>query len=49
VHGWLYDMETGEVVIYDRVRGEWRELLARDAPEPVSYRNGHRLAAGEGR
>jgi carbonic anhydrase len=27
IHGWLYDMETGDVVIYDRNRGEWRELL----------------------
>lgn len=26
IHGWLYDMETGEVVIYDRAKGEWREL-----------------------
>jgi carbonic anhydrase len=48
VHGWLYDMETGEVVIYDRARGEWRELLAGDALEPVAYRNAHDLAAGEG-
>jgi carbonic anhydrase len=27
VHGWLYEMESGEIVIYDRERGEWRSLL----------------------
>jgi carbonic anhydrase len=26
IHGWLYDMESGEIVIYDRATGEWREL-----------------------
>jgi carbonic anhydrase len=31
VHGWLYDMETGEVVIYDRLKGEWRELSQQPA------------------
>lgn len=31
LHGWLYDMESGEVVIYDRISGEWRELLAQAA------------------
>jgi carbonic anhydrase len=31
LHGWLYDMQTGEVVVYDRNRGEWRELLAQAA------------------
>lgn len=27
IHGWLYDMETGEVVVYERNSGEWRELV----------------------
>jgi carbonic anhydrase len=31
LHGWLYDMESGEIVIYDRVSGEWRELLSQAA------------------
>lgn len=26
IHGWLYDMETGEVVVYDRSTGQWSEL-----------------------
>lgn len=28
IHGWLYDMENGEVIVYDRAKGEWRELSA---------------------
>ncbi len=28
IHGWLYDMESGEVVVYDRYSGEWRDLLS---------------------
>lgn len=31
IHGWLYDMETGEVVVYDRETGQWAELLAETA------------------
>jgi carbonic anhydrase len=31
LHGWLYDMESGEIVLYDRVSGEWRELLSQAA------------------
>jgi carbonic anhydrase len=31
IHGWLYDMETGEVVVYDRTKGEWRELSQQPA------------------
>lgn len=27
IHGWLYDMESGEVVVYDWGGGEWRDLL----------------------
>ena len=27
IHGWLYDMETGELSAYDPVSGEWRGLL----------------------
>jgi carbonic anhydrase len=27
IHGWLYDMETGELTAYDPVGGEWRGLL----------------------
>lgn len=28
IHGWLYDMETGEVIVYDRQKGSWQDLLA---------------------
>jgi carbonic anhydrase len=31
LHGWLYDMESGEIVVYDRISGEWRELLSEAA------------------
>jgi carbonic anhydrase len=48
VHGWLYDMETGEVVIYDRNRGEWRELIAQGTPERGGRMNGHQIAADKG-
>jgi carbonic anhydrase len=27
IHGWLYEMETGEIIVYDRQKGEWRNLL----------------------
>ena len=27
IHGWLYDMEKGEIFAYDRATGEWRGLL----------------------
>lgn len=27
VHGWIYEMETGRLVAYDRDQGEWRDLL----------------------
>jgi carbonic anhydrase len=27
IHGWLYDMETGEITAYDPASGEWRGLL----------------------
>ena len=27
VHGWLYEMEEGELVAYDPASGEWRGLL----------------------
>ena len=26
IHGWLYDMETGEVIVYDRKSCVWRSL-----------------------
>ena len=26
IHGWLYDMEKGEILAYDRQSGEWRGL-----------------------
>jgi carbonic anhydrase len=48
VHGWLYDMATGEVVIYDRSRGEWRELLAEGAPGRGARMNGHQAAWEKG-
>ncbi len=28
IHGWLYDMERGEILAYDPSQGEWRNLLA---------------------
>lgn len=31
IHGWLYDMETGEVIVYDRAKGTWRGLLEETA------------------
>ncbi len=27
IHGWLYDMETGDVIVYDRDKGAWRNLI----------------------
>jgi carbonic anhydrase len=27
IHGWLYDMEKGEILAYDRQTGTWRGLL----------------------
>lgn len=27
VHGWIYEMETGRLVAYDRASGEWRDLV----------------------
>ncbi len=27
IQRWLYDMESGEVVVYDHATGEWRELI----------------------
>lgn len=27
IHGWLYDMETGELIAYDPIGGAWRGLL----------------------
>lgn len=31
IHGWLYDMEHGEVIVYDRIKGEWRDLVSETA------------------
>lgn len=28
IHGWVYDMEAGEIFAYDAKSGEWRGLLA---------------------
>jgi carbonic anhydrase len=27
IHGWIYDMETGELSAYDPHTGDWRGLL----------------------
>jgi carbonic anhydrase len=27
VHGWLYDMEKGDILAYDREQGDWRGLV----------------------
>lgn len=48
VHGWLYDMETGEVVVYDRSRGEWRELMAEGPSVQGGRLNGRQVAADKG-
>lgn len=48
VHGWLYDMETGDVVVYDRSRGEWRELVAEGPSEEGGRLNGRQATAGKG-
>ena len=36
IHGWLYDMESGEVVVYDRARGEWSDLAGALQVQPVA-------------
>lgn len=28
VHGWIYDMESGRLLAYDRASGDWRDLLS---------------------
>jgi carbonic anhydrase len=27
IHGWIYNMECGEVLAYDPERGEWRDVM----------------------
>jgi len=27
IHGWIYNMERGEVLAYDPDSGEWRDLM----------------------
>ncbi|MDX2307471.1 MAG: carbonic anhydrase [Hyphomicrobium sp.] len=40
LHGWLYDMETAEVVVYDRASGLWSELSAEPAGEGTNVKPG---------
>lgn len=35
IHGWLYDMENGEILAYDPITGDWRGLLE-SAPAAAS-------------
>jgi carbonic anhydrase len=35
VHGWLYDMERGELFAYDGSRGDWLPLIDRHGPTSV--------------